>query len=58
MSELQKVKRAAVKAAASREHLENAIREAHAAGESSRKIAEAAGVSHTQVQRTIHRDQT
>lgn len=55
MSELRKVERAAAKAARSREALEAAIREAHAEGQSSRKIAEAAGVSHTQVQRILAR---
>lgn len=54
--ELRSVKRAAHKAALSRERLEHKIREAHAAGESSRKIAGAAGVSHTQVQRILRAD--
>ena len=56
-SALRRVERAARKAALSRQQLDEAIREAHAEGQSTRKIAEAAKVSHTQVQRTIHRDQ-
>lgn len=55
MSELQKVAKAAAKAAVSRERLEDAIREAHASGEALRKIAEAAGVSHEQVRRVLAR---
>lgn len=55
MNELQKVKRATAKAAVARERLELAVRQAHEAGESTRKIAEAAGVSHTQVQRILSR---
>jgi len=55
VSELGKVKRAAAKAAVSREALEIAIREAHAAGEALRKIADAANVSHEQVRRIVQR---
>jgi hypothetical protein len=53
MTELQRVKRAAAKAAAAREELDQAMREAHAAGASLRKIAEAAGVSYEQVRRVV-----
>lgn len=56
--ELQKVQGAAEKAALWRVRLELAVREAHASGESLRKIAEAAGVSHEQVRRMISQDQT
>lgn len=55
MTDLRKVQRAATKAAASRVTLENAIREAHASGQSLRKIAEAAGVSHEQVRVIVSR---
>jgi hypothetical protein len=52
-NELQKVRRAAAKAAVSREALETAIREAHAEKVSLRDIAQAAGVSHEQVRRIL-----
>lgn len=55
MKTLQKVTRAAVKAAASRDALETAIREAHEGGEALRKIADAAGVSHEQIRRILAR---
>lgn len=55
MTELQKVRKAAAKVAASREKLEAAMREAHASGQALRKIAEAAGVSHEQVRRVLSR---
>lgn len=55
MSELEKVERAAAKAAVSHDRLETAIREAHAAGQPLRKIAQAAGVSHEQVRRILSR---
>ena len=47
------VERAAAKAAAAHAALVQAIREAHAEGESLRSIAEAAGVSHEQVRRLL-----
>lgn len=55
MTELKAVKRAAAKAARSREELENAIREAHAAGAALRTIADAANWSHEQVRRILSR---
>jgi hypothetical protein len=55
VSELRKVKRAAAKAAVSRERLEAAIREAHASGEALRKIAEAAAMSHESVRKIVSR---
>lgn len=55
MSDLAKVKRAAAKAAVSRERLEQAMRDAHASGAALRQIAEAAGVSHEQVRRVLSR---
>lgn len=55
MKELKKVERATAKVAAAQTHQHLAILEARAAGASSRKIAEAAGVSHTQVQRILSR---
>lgn len=58
MTELQKVRKAASRVAASREALELAVREAHAVGTPLRVIAEAANVSHEQVRRLIRSDQT
>ena len=54
-SSIRKVKRAAAKAADSRERLDDAIREAHDQGNSLRTIAEAAGVSHEQVRVIVSR---
>ena len=55
MTALHKVERAAAKAAAAREGLEDTIREAHASGAPLRAIAQAAGVSHEQVRRVLSR---
>ena len=55
MNELQKVRKAAAKVAASRERLELAVHEAHAAGKPLRMIATAAQVSHEQVRRILSR---
>jgi transposase len=52
---LSAVKAAADVHARRTRRLNNAIRAAHAAGHSLRTIAEAAGVSHEQVRRVIHR---
>lgn len=54
-SELRKVERAAAKAVASLALRDEAIHEAHASGQSLRKIAEAAGLSHEQVRRILSR---
>lgn len=51
--QLRNLKRAAARAADAREGLEAAIRAAHADGESLRKIADIAGVSHEQVRRVV-----
>lgn len=53
MTELQKVSRAARKAASARGELEQAVRAASAAGLSLREIAKAADVSHEQIRRLI-----
>jgi transposase len=50
---LQKVERAAAKAAVSREALEAAMRDAHAEGASLRAIATAASVSYETVRRVV-----
>jgi hypothetical protein len=55
MNAVRKVERAAAEAAASREALELAIRQAHQDGSSLRDIAKAAGVSHEQVRRILAR---
>lgn len=55
---LTKVEHAAVRAAGARTKLEVAILNAYMCGESSRKIAKAAGVSHTQVLRLVRSDQS
>ena len=52
-SDTKKVQRAARKAALSREGLEQAIREARAAGLSLRTIADATGLSHEHVRRIV-----
>lgn len=51
--DLKKVKRAAAKAAGSREALELAIRRAHASGAALRVIAEAADMSHESVRKIV-----
>lgn len=56
MSDLRKAKRAAAKAAVSRAALEDVIRELHSEGASLRKLAEATGMSHTQIARVVRRD--
>lgn len=56
MSDLARVRRAAVKAATGREQLKDAIRDAHADGHALRKIANVAGLSHEQVRRIVSRD--
>ena len=54
MSEdLKKVKRAAAKAAGSREALEIAIRQAHSSGAALRTIADAAEMSHESVRKIV-----
>lgn len=55
MTELQKVQRAAAKAALAVAARDDAIRAAHESGDALRKIAEAAGVSHEQVRRILSR---
>lgn len=54
-SSIRKVKRAAAKAADSRERLDEAIRDAYAEGNSLRTISHAAGVSHEQVRVIVSR---
>ena len=49
----RKVRAAANKAAAAREGLSAAIRDAHKAGASLREIAEAAGMSHETVRKLV-----
>jgi len=51
VSDLEKVKQAAAKAAVSREELEAAIREARGQGASLRDVAKAAGMSYETVRR-------
>jgi len=51
--ELQRVTRAAEKAARSRLERDEAIRQAIQAGETLRAVAEAAGLSHTQIRRLV-----
>jgi len=53
VSDTQKIERAAAKAALARERLLETIRAAHASGESLRKIAAAANLSHEQVRRIV-----
>lgn len=55
MSSAKKVQRAAAKAAAAREGLERAMREAQASGLSLRAIAHAAGMSHEKVRQILSR---
>ena len=52
---LPTVRRAATKAARARAAFEQAIRDAHAAGASTRVIATAAGLSHQRIHQIIHR---
>lgn len=53
MSEIRKVERATAKVVAALTHQRQAMIAAHEAGASTREIARAAGVSHTQVQRIL-----
>jgi len=55
MSELKKVEKATAKVAVALEQQRAAILAARQAGASTRQIASAAGVSHTQVQRILSR---
>lgn len=56
MTTEQKVTRAARKAASARQVLDAAIREARAEGLPLRTIAEAAGLSHEQIRRTVEKE--
>lgn len=52
---MRDVERAAAKAAVSRAALEQAMKDAHAQGETLRAIAKAAGLSHENVRRIVSR---
>lgn len=56
MNEIERVERAAAKAAVARRKLEDAIRAARSAGVALRVVADAAGVSHEQVRRIADED--
>lgn len=53
-TELSQVRRAAAKAAQASQDRDDAIREAHAAGETIRAIAAEAGLSHQRVHQILH----
>jgi len=55
VSDLRKVERATAKVVAAQTHQRLAMLAARDAGASTRQIAQAAGVSHTQVQRILSR---
>ena len=54
MKELQKVRRAAAKAAQASQERDEAIRAAHSAGATVRAIAAEAGLSHQRIHQILH----